>query len=225
MNNWLIVITSAVILVLLLSRVNLYIDFQFCRRSDDDYVAVTVYIFRQLLVYTIKIPVIQIVRYNDVPWLNLELEGSSDHAETNVDREQQFVKRFCDILLRKPKKLNRLIKTVNNFLRLYRRFVDRMVANVHCEKLDFKAVYGFEDAAWTGMAMGVFGALRGVMLTRLYNRLTFDTKPNIKITPVYGENRFEVEFRCIFRIRLGNVITATMAILPNSMHREATRSG
>ncbi|MDF2570752.1 MAG: hypothetical protein K0R55_2356 [Sporomusa sp.] len=225
MNNWGIFLTATITLMLILSRINIFIDFHFCRRKDDDYVNVTVFALRPLFVYSIKIPVIEIVRYNDLPWITSEIKAPQGGTETHIAREQRFLKRIPEILIKNPKKFNKLMSEIKQYIRIYRCYINRLVASTHCEKLDLRAVYGFDDAAFTGLMMGVFGAARGLLLTSLHNRLILDAKPNINITPVYGQSHFEIDFRCIFRIRLGNVITATMATLTNSMHREATRSG
>ncbi|SMC58212.1 DUF2953 domain-containing protein [Sporomusa malonica] len=225
MSNWIIFSVTSSILMLMLSRINIYIDIHFCRRKDDDYIEVSVSALRPLLVYTIKIPVIEIVRYNDLPWITSEIKAPQGGAETHIAREQRFVKKIAEIFVKNPQKFKKLMRAVKRYIRIYRKYINSLVASIHCEKLDIRAVYGFDDAAFTGLMMGAFGAARGLLLASLHNRLILEAKPNINITPVYGQSHFEIEFRCIFRIRLGNVITATMATLTNSLHREATRSG
>lgn len=225
MNSWLLFPTAVIFFLLILSQVNLYIDIHFCRRKDDDFLKVTVYALEKLLFYSIKIPAINIIQYNDLPWITSEIKTSHDRTKTHVEREQRFVKKLIKIFFCNPRRYLRFIRTAKNFFRTYRYYTNRLTKKMHCVKLDIKTIYGFEDAALTGVLMGVLGSIIGIMLNSLHNRLVLDTKPEIKLIPVYGRNHLEIEIRCIFRIRLGNVITATMARLPNTLHREATRSG
>ncbi|HWR09241.1 DUF2953 domain-containing protein [Sporomusa sp.] len=225
MNNWTIVLAAAVILLLMLSRINIYIELYVCRHNDDDHIAITLYALRPLLVYAIKIPVIEIVQYNDLPWITSKIKTPQGGTETYVAREQRFVKRMVEIFVKNPQKFRKLMRGVNRYIRLYRYYINSLVSSTHCEKLDLKAAYGFDDAACTGLAMGVVGAARGLLLTSLNTRLKLEAKPNINVTPVYGQSHFALEFKCILRIRLGKVITATIATLTNSLYKEATRSG
>lgn len=225
MNDWMIFTITSCILIWLLSQINIYIDIHFYRHKNDDYLEVRVSALRPLLVYSLKIPVIEIVRYNALPWLTSELKVNQRGTETHIAREQRFVKKFAVIFVKNPQKFKKIMRGVKEYIQIYRNYINRLVSSIHCERLKLRAVYGFEDAAFTGLMMGVFGAARGLLLVSLHNRLQLEATPEINITPVYGQCYFEIDFRCIFRIRLGNVITATMAALTNSLHREATRSG
>ncbi|TWH48982.1 DUF2953 domain-containing protein [Sporomusa sp. KB1] len=225
MNNWLFVLTSTAILLVLVFRVNVYIDLRFCRRNDDDYVAVTVYALQKLFIYTIKIPTIKLVQYDDLPWITSEIDAPRGAATTKVNREQRFIQKSIKLLFYNPERFLRLLRTANQLIRGYLRYVNSLSKGIHCKKFKLKIIYGFEDAAFTGIMMGILGSLTESMLRSIHNRLVLDAKPCIKIQPIYGHSQLEIELKCIFRIRFGNVITATMANLLNSMHREATRSG
>ena len=226
MNSWLVVVMAVAILLGLLFRVNLYIDVHFCRRKDDDYLAVTVHALQKIFMYTIKIPAIKLIQYDDLPWIASEIESPlGEVANTQVGREQRFVRKSIKLLFHNPERFLQLIRAVRQFIRGYRRYVSRLSKGIHCEKLELTTIYGFEDAAFTGIMMGVVGSMVEIMLTSMHNRLVVEVKPDIKVMPIYGKIQLEIELKCIFRIRLGNVITATMAILRNSLRKEAARSG
>ncbi len=226
MNSWLLFLTTVVIFLLLLSRVNLYIDMHFCRRKDDDFVEVTVYSLKKLLIYTLKIPAIEIIQHNNLPWISSEIKTTSrSKTKTDIDREQLFIKRTVIDFIYKPQRFVRLLRASRKFFRVYQHYTKRLTHEMHCERLDITAVYGFEDAAFTGFLQGILASMIAIMLKSMHNRLVMDSNPAIKLVPVYGDNHLEVEVRCIFRIRLGNVISAAMAKLTKSLHREATRSG
>ncbi|QDR80762.1 DUF2953 domain-containing protein [Sporomusa termitida] len=225
MVNWLMIIAAGIILLFMLSRINVYIELYLCRHNDDDHLAITLHALKPLFVYTIKIPVIEIVQYNELPWITSKIKAPAGGTETYVAREQRFVKRMAEFFLTNPRKFHKLMRGVNRYIRTYRYYINNLVSSIHCQKIDIKIVYGFDDAAFTGLMMGVFGAAQGFLLTALNTRLKLDAKPAIKIIPVYGQCRLQLDFQCILRIRLGKVITATMATLTNSLYKEATRSG
>lgn len=225
MESWLLFLTTVLFFLWLLSQVNLYIDLHFCRRKDDDFLEVTVYALRKLLIYTMKIPVIEIIQYNDLPWVTSEIQTSHAKTETHAEREQRFVKKLAKIFIYNPRRFLRLLKSTRHFFRTYRHYANRLTQAMHCDRLEIKVVYCFEDAAVTGVLMGILGSMLGLLLQSLQNRLIMDSEPAVRVKPVYGCNYLEVEVRCIFRIRLGNVITASMARVANSLHKEATRSG
>ena len=185
------------------------------------------YALQKLIIYTIKIPAIKLIQYDDLPWITSEINSPLGAAKTQVGREQRFVRKTIKLLFHNPERFFRLLRTLNRFLRGYRRYVSRLSKEIHCEKIELTTIYGFEDAAFTGIMVGILSSMAQIMLTSMHNRLVVDTKPYIKIQPLYGHSQLEIEIelKCIFRIRFGNVITATMAILINSLHKEATRSG
>lgn len=225
MNSWLLVLLATIVLLGVLSRVSLYIELQFCRHNEDDYAAVTVHALQNLFMYTMKIPAIKLIKHQELPWVTSVIKSPQEAAPTHVSREQRFIRRLLKILIHNPERFSRLLKSARRFLQSYRSYIDRLAQGIHCERLDLKVVYGFEDAAFTGLMMGVFGSLTNLMLMSLHNRVILDAAPAVTIKPLYGKNYFELELKCIFRIRVGNVITATIATLKNSLHREATRSG
>lgn len=221
MNHWLFALIATAILLLLFSRISLYVDFHFCRRSDDDYIAVTVYALRKFFIYSIKIPVIAMIQYDDLPWITSEIRTPLEGMSTHVGREQRFIKK----IFHSPKNFFDFFRAAKQFISGYTYYINKLSQGVHCEKFELRTIYGFEDAAFTGMMMGVIGSLASIWVTSLHNRLVLEAKPVVFIQPVYGYSHMEIDLRCILRIRFGNVITATMSVLLNSLHGEATRSG
>ncbi len=225
MSSWLLVLSTTCILVFALLRVSVYIDLHFCRKKDDDFVSVTVYALRRIFSYSIKIPVIKIKEYNDLPWISSEIKTTDDNTETHISGEQRFVKKLMKILFFDPQRFLHIYRTTNRFVKSFRSYIDKLSRNIHCEKFYVNVKYGFDDAAFTSIMIGVFGALVEKLLNSMRHRLILDTKPDVNLIPVFNKSHFEVELKCIFRIRLGNVITATIARIPKLLNREATRSG
>lgn len=225
MSSWLLVLTTTFILMFALLRVSVYIDLHFCRKKDDDFVSVTVYALRRIISYSIKIPVIEIKEYNDLPWISSEIKTTDEKTEPHISGEQRFVKKLMKILFFDPQRFLHIYSTTNRFVKSYLSYIDKLSRNIHCEKFYINVKYGFDDAAFTGIMLGVFGGLVEKMLISMRHRLILDTKPDVNLIPLFNKSHFEVELKCIFRIRLGNVITATIARITKLLNREATRSG
>ena len=225
MNRWLLVLSATAILLIVIYHINLYIDLQFSRRANDDYIAVSVYALQKIFAYSIKVPTIALVRHDNLLWVSSEIEASQGTAKTKLKREERFLKKTIKLLFYNPERFWRLFKLTKQIFRDYRNYMDKLSTGVHCEKFELRASYGFDDAAVTGIFMGVLGSAFQLLLTAMHNRILLDTRPSIQIHPNYQHSQFEVELSCIFRIRLGNVITATIAVLRNLLHTEATSNG
>lgn len=225
MNRWLLIFTAIAILLILICRINLYINLQFSRRADDDYLAITVYALQKLFAYSIKVPTIMLIKHDNLPWISSEIATPPNIAKPKLNREQRFLKKTLTLLFYNPDRFWRLYKLGKKIFHDYRVYMAKLSTNIHCEKFELKASYGFDDAALTGLFMGIWGSVLQLLLTAMHNRIRLDTKPSIQIQPNYRHNQLEIELSCIFRIRLGNVITATIAVLKNLSYTEATSSG
>jgi Protein of unknown function (DUF2953). len=171
-----------------------------------------------------KVPVIEIVQSNSLPWLESEIETANRKAKTHITREKQFIKKAFQMSLKHPQRFFRALNSVKYYTRLYQRIIMGVVNSLSCERLHWKIKYGSDDAALTGLIGGAFWAFKGMLVTVLKQRFVFTSHPKIAITPVFGQACFEVEFQCIFSLRLGKVINA-MAILLNNRGKGAATSG
>ncbi|WP_371370828.1 DUF2953 domain-containing protein [Sporomusa aerivorans] len=216
MISWLFILTAVGIILLLLTRVNLYIDVHCCRKGEDDFVTVTVYALKKLFLYSMKIPVIKVIQYNDFPWLTSEIKTSQAKTGTKVGREQRFAKKLLKLFVYNPQQFKHILHIAKRFFSDYRFYIGKLLRGLHCEKFELRVAYGFEDAALTGVMMGVVSLVIARIISSLHTQALLDAKPKVNIKPLFGHSHFEMELSCIFRIRLGNVITATMAKITNS---------
>ncbi|BBB92957.1 MAG TPA: DUF2953 domain-containing protein [Methylomusa anaerophila] len=220
MNIWLITLVSFVILTLVLSRINIYIDLRFRRKSGDDYLEVSVYLFRRLILYTLQIPLIELINQHDLLWLKSQIRVNDHKEESMSDREQRFTSNLIVTYLKNPGMLRRILQTIKRYSKLYNKFMNRLLESIYCEKLDLHLKYGLGDAAATGVTLGLFWTLAYTGMVGLYNRIHLTQKPVINIIPFFHRECLEVEFWCILRLRLGNVISATTSILNISNRKE-----
>jgi len=208
MEIWLMMILSNLIIMCLLFYTKIIIHLQYQRDGSDDYIAVNVYILNKLLTYSMKVPIIEIGDSKNLFWLKSKIQTAHGQDKTHIKREQRFVKKMLKFYILHPRKLGRVIKKMRHYFRLYYGMKQRIAKSLHCEQLQWKTIFGSEDAGLTGLGTGVLWSVKALILTRLQNQISVMQKPVINVTPIFGQNSFKVDFQCIFSIRFGNVIKA-----------------
>jgi hypothetical protein len=180
---------------------------------------------KHLLSYQLKVPIIQLVERDHLLWLESAMETKEQSGDkTHVKREQRFMKEAMPIYLKQPREIQRIIGLSRYYARIYRSFMNRIITAIHCEQLHWKISYGSKDAAMTGIMAGLFGSVQAMVIGRLRKRVTFISRPVVQVRPIFGKTQLEIDFGCIFSIRLGNVITAMKSIF-YSKTKEVTNSG
>ncbi|MDR3593049.1 MAG: DUF2953 domain-containing protein [Negativicutes bacterium] len=213
MENWLAVVLATVVVVYTLSRVKIFIRVVYHRKAADDFVRLEVYLLSRLLAYHTTIPLVKLTENHGLPWLETGLKSGRRGVKTSSGREQRFAAKTVDIYLHQPVKWRDMMREVNFIYRLYRRFAGQIKKAMLCEKFTWRTGCGFDDAALTGLATGLLWALKSQLLLFLKRRLNFAVRPVIAVRPVYTAAVVEVEFECIFTIRVGNVINAAWGLL------------
>lgn len=82
------------------------------------------------------------------------------------------------------------------------------------ERLEWRTEVGAGDAAATGLLAGAFWALKGAVVGFLLRDHRFLEPPKLWVAPFYRDVRLALEIRCIFRLRLGDIIRAAMRQRP-----------
>jgi len=82
------------------------------------------------------------------------------------------------------------------------------------ERLEWRTEVGAGDAAATGLLAGAFWALKGTVVGFLLRDHRFLEPPKLWVAPFYRDVRLALEIRCIFRLRLGDIIRAAMRQRP-----------
>ena len=65
----------------------------------------------------------------------------------------------------------------------------------------------------TAASYGLSWFLASLVLRRLAGRVSLISKPDVVVAADYAREGLEFEFGCILRLRLGNVINATMDMI------------
>lgn len=224
MEKWFIVVTSSFMVGFMLSRINLYIAINIRRCGKDDSISIRVSMLSNFVNYNIKIPVIEFTSKDGLILLESVIDTNKEKIKTHPKREKRFLKNVVKIYLTQPRRLRKLMRTIRRYSRKYRKFMTQLFVNIYCEKLYWKTTIGLEDAALTGLGSGLLWAMKGLIVAILHNRIKVACRPEINVVPVFGHNHFEIDFSCIFRIRLGNVITATVNLF-NTKDKGAVKSG
>lgn len=213
MENLVIYAIAWVVVYLVLGRLKVYISLNYSRKGKDDLVRVDVYLLRRFVMYRLEIPVLKLAEQSKLPWFESELDVEEGKAKTYSDREQRFVKNTIDIYLNHPAKWRELLKSFRYYTRLYRKFMSRVLKDVTCEQLCWRTKLGVDDAAITSMIVGLLWAFKNSAVVLLRRRIKFIARPVLQVVPLFSHVGFETEVQCIFTIRLGNVINATLSLV------------
>ena len=213
MENLLVVIIASVIFAYALCRIKIFIRLFYRRQAADDFVRLEVYLLRRLLAYHTTIPIVQIIQHRGLPWLETELKSRREGLKTHSGREQRFVAKTFDIYLNKPLKWRHIVREVNYLFCLYRRFASRIKRAMRCEKFIWRTGCGCDDAAMTALVSGFLWVVKSEVLVFLKRRIGFAVRPVIQVQPIFDAVKVEVEFECIFTIRVGNVINAAWSLI------------
>lgn len=219
-------LAAQLVLLYAISKLVIYIDLRYYRNESDDFIAVNVYLSKKVILYSMKVPVVDLIKNDELLWLSSEIKtiDGTAKAETNIEREQRFINNTIKMYFFHPRRLWRAFKSVKFYAKLYRRIVCRLVNSLTCERLNWKTTFGSDDAAVTGLMAGALWTAKGTLVTILRRRFSFIAPPEISVIPVFGQNHFQVDFQCIFSLRLGKIISAT-TILVNLSGKGAATGG
>ena len=219
--NWLIFSVIGTLLWYGLSRLTMYIELEYQRTAKDDNLVIKLYLLKGLVFYQLKMPIMEVVYEKKEIWLESKLTAEKS-AKTHTKEEMRTFKRLVLIYLKHPRKLQRLIRLVKHFMRNYIQIMDKITSSLCCEKFYLKTQLGFKDAEITGLSIGYLWFLKNLLLVRLSHKFCFKKQPVIKIVPSFKQAVVAVNFHCIFSIRVGNVINASLYFI---LHKEAVNGG
>jgi hypothetical protein len=178
-----------------------------------------------------KVPVIEITWHRNLPWLESEIETTGaknkthkDESETHAKREENFLENTVNIYIKDPREFQRAVNLFRYHVNLYMNSMNQVIASLKCTHLHWKTRCGLWDAAMTFIVSGVFWAMKGMVINRLNKRLISTSHTLISVIPVMDHTLCEVDFQCIFTVRIGKVISVAMGLIKFN-HEEATGSG
>jgi hypothetical protein len=211
------------IMILLLLHVTFYIGLDYQRQGADDLLTVTIYCWRNLLFYRMKIPVIAIADHGQL-WVETNIATDQGEIGSNSAAEIQALWHWLERLIRKPSLLWSLLHKLHRYIYYSRRLTRLLLTAVCCEEFYWHLRFGTSDAAVTAVMSGLLWNMTALLLCHLTKKIRFVTKPIIQVCPDFQNEGFITEFKCIFSLRLGNVINAFFFIEKN-INKEVVRVG
>jgi hypothetical protein len=212
MEFWLGLVIAIILICCILLFSKIYINIIYKRNEANDYISVNVYTIKKFVSYEMEVPIIQLVESNGLSWLDSTIKTIHSHDRSHRNREERFMKKTAKLYSKHPSKLKSAIKEFHYYTQLYCRIIDKILMSVTCEKFYWKTVYGSEDAANTGIITGLLWAGKAFIINRLKRHIFCMEKPIIAVNPIFGHNHFDIDFQCIFSIKLGNVIKTIKSI-------------
>lgn len=205
-------IVATLIIVLLISLSKIYIEVTYKRNDENDYVAVNVYALKKLISYTMQVPMVRIVEKSGEFKLESTVRTAVSQEKTDPLRDEKMIKKTDQLVKKHPRKIKHTIQKFHHYTKKYCKIIEKLLKLVVCEKLYWKTKFGSEDAALTGALVGLLWAFKTLLMNQLKRRIFSIGTLDIEVKPIFGSNQFEIDFQCIFSIRLGNVIKAFRSI-------------
>ncbi|MDF2501079.1 MAG: hypothetical protein K0Q77_1793 [Anaerosporomusa subterranea] len=209
MLKWLVAFGLLLVFVYFIYQLNIYIQFRYQRRDNNDNVFIRVYAWRGILSYVIKVPVVQVDWQDEMLWFESEMkETKGGNKRINTVFERHLIKKVVDFIFYHPRRFRRLIEKFRTKLLQTKLIVRELHNKVRFDRFHCQVRFGLEDAAATGMLAGAFWMLKGLVSNTLRNQMTSGVCPVFTMTPVFGKDILVIDLECILRIRLGNIIKA-----------------
>ncbi len=226
MGNILAAVLALLTVGYIILRFKVFIILDYRRKRNDDHISISVCLIRKTMVlYRMDIPIVEFTKREGLAWLESKIETIGDDVQPDYKNESNThfkrEERFIETAIKYPHEARRTIRFMQYYLKLYRKLTNKITSSLKCETLYWKTTFGFSDAAITGILAGFFWMIKGVILNRLKNRTILTSQPVINVIPVFEHVTFEIDFRCIFSVRIGNVISAAISIL-NFKSKEVT---
>jgi hypothetical protein len=212
METWLSVLVAAAVVGFALARIKIFIVMEYHRKKADDRLSIEVYLLRRLIVYRLEVPLVQLSERGGLAWLESQLRAGREKTKTHVEAEQRFLGNTWDIFLHDASHWSYLVKMIDHYTKLYKEFTDKLLASLVCEKLAWETRFGADDPAATSMMTGLLWFIKYQTYSSMKKRLKAAGRPHLQVTPLYTWVGLEVDFQCIFSIRLGNVINAAAGL-------------
>ncbi|WP_191991932.1 DUF2953 domain-containing protein [Bacillus aerolatus] len=169
-------------LMLIVCLLKLQILFYFLRVPGHTEAHVRFHLFRGLLTYTFHIP----------------LKKLAEEGEEKVEKE---VEQLAAQVKAKLKQAARLHAVIRSFLN-----------KVEVRGLRWQTAVGMRDAAWTATAAGSLWALKGNAVSAVSRMVNMTARPELAVTPVFGQSIWKMECSCMISFRIGHAIAAVIQL-------------
>ncbi|SFL80777.1 DUF2953 domain-containing protein [Pelosinus propionicus] len=205
-------IVATLIIIFLISLSKIYIEVEYKRNNENDYVAVNVYALKKLIFYTMQVPILRVVEKSGEYKLESTVRTAVSQEKLDPLRDEKRIKKTDQLVKEHPQKIRHTIQKFHHYTKHYCKIIEELLKLVVCEKLCWRTKFGSEDAALTGTFVGVLWFFKTLLTNHLKRKIFSIGTLDIEVNPFFGSDQLEIEFQCIFSIRLGNVIKAFRSI-------------
>lgn len=184
------------VLLLLVWFLNIQLLFYFLRVPDHAEAYVRFFFFHGLLSFTFYIP-----------FTNKELASVKKRVTATIPPQE--AETFLAQLKERIGYIENLPQIALSFLK-----------KVEVRSLTWRTAVGMKDAAWTGMLTGSLWAAKGSVLAAIDRLMKMNTRPDIEVTPIFGQSVWKVEGSCMISFRAGHAIAAVIQLF---IHRRGRK--
>lgn len=183
---------------------NIYSCKMYFKRVDqDDKFEMKINTILGIRLYHLSIDIANLELLNDKPGIKYNI-----HKKTLLKLQKRNDRKFFSIhdtariIFFISKNYSTLVNTIFNFLK-----------SIVIYDFNLSVYIGLKDAAHTAIINGFAWIILSIGFMPIYNNSTFLVNPNINIKPIYGNNKLNTNFNCIFKIRCGNIIINGIKLL------------
>ncbi|HHV72686.1 MAG TPA: DUF2953 domain-containing protein [Clostridia bacterium] len=196
--------------LILATQLKIKFSIFFSRQDSGNELAIRIYLFKNFLSLKLELPVIKMLKGFIIPDLFLKENWELTHPRLPVHKDKN---RLSVNKIDWQKVLVTIIK-VKNLVRLYRSQIAYLTRSTHCLHFEWHTEYGANDAATTGVRLGIIWFLKGILLAILENKIIFWNKnPLVEVIPNFNQPCLNVNFCCIFAIKLGHIIIVGIKVV------------
>ena len=198
-----IILLMAAMAAVMFTRIRFEVAFN--RRGTDDYLKIEMRAVGGLIRYKTEVPVLELEKFFVEPIIKMEADIESVVTHP-IEDKGMLVKIPLAILL---KNLPVFIRQGIIHTARYKIVMYRFLKNVRCHHLVWKTEIGLGDPAYTGIISGLLWGVKGFAFSMFRSHIGTMTKPpSFSVLPCFDSTCLKLDFRCIFDLRIGHIITA-----------------
>ncbi|WP_047153636.1 DUF2953 domain-containing protein [Aneurinibacillus tyrosinisolvens] len=210
-----IILLIVLIIFIILWFTSVRVQIVYKRQSENDLIEVEVSVWRRMLRYRFTVDLLQIQSLSQ----GVKVSQKADLPAVGGDGFAGKLRGFLPFrLFRKMRerfvKLLRTVYDANSIMKW-------VFKHIRCEKFEWTTTIGLGEAAATGTFTGLIWGIKSAMIAAFAHYITLRTIPRTRVIPDFDSERFDVDFLCILRLRLGNTMVAGIRLLSHYLRRGA----
>lgn len=147
--------------------------------------------------------------------LEIQISGNVNHKEFAIESQLHILGIHFYRYTKKIEYKNEKMTTRRNSLPMMRyvAVIEYFFKRAVITRWQWNIDLGLDDAALTGVMVGLVYIITGIINNFLMSKIRFQTTPNIVVTPHFQGFIGQMDLHCIVKSRLGKAIYAAIRIL------------